>query len=78
MCKCRWRVLGRSRCDEWCAPGECPRSHIIYMCINGRSEIQKCFVKIFADDTTVYTAAQSEEQCRLMQNSTDQLVQWTK
>ena len=46
--------------------------------INDRSEILKCFVKIFADDTTVYTAAQSEEQCRLMQNSTDQLVQWTK
>ena len=26
----------------------------------------------------MYTAAQSEEHCRLMQNRIDQLVQWTK
>ena len=31
----------------------------IYL-INDRSEILKCFVKIFADDTKMYTAAQSE------------------
>ena len=46
--------------------------------INDMPEILKCLVKIFADDTKVYTAAQSEEHCRLMQNRTDQLVQWTK
>ena len=39
-------------------------------------DIIKCFVKNFADDTKVYTAVQSEEHCRLMQNSIDQLVQW--
>ena len=41
-------------------------------------EILKCFIQIFADDTKVYTAMQSEEHCRLLQNSKDQLVQWTK
>ena len=39
-------------------------------------EIVNCFIKISADDTKVYTAVQSEEHCRLMQNSIDQLVQW--
>ena len=42
--------------------------------INDMTEFLKCFVKIFADDTKVYTAAQSEEHCRLMQNRIDQLV----
>ena len=46
--------------------------------INDMPDILKCFVKFFADDTKVYTAVQSEEHCRLVQNSTDQLVQWTK
>ena len=43
-------------------------------------EILKCFVQIFADDTKVYTTMQSEEHCfcRLLQNSIDQQVQWTK
>ena len=41
-------------------------------------DILKCFVNNFSGDTKVYTAVQSEEHCRLMQNSTDQLVQWTK
>ena len=34
-------------------------------------EILKCFIQIFADDTKVYTAMQSEEHCRLLQNSKD-------
>ena len=46
--------------------------------INDMPDILKYFVKFFADDTKVYTAVQSEEHCRLMQNSIDQLVQWTK
>ena len=46
--------------------------------INDMPENLRCFVKIFADDITVCTAVQSDKHCRLLQNSIDQLVQWTK
>ena len=42
------------------------------------AEILKCFIKIFADDTQVYTAMQSDEHKRLLWNSVNQLVQRTK
>ena len=38
------------------------------------AKILNCFIKIFADDTKVYTAVQSDECRRLLQNSVDQLV----
>ena len=45
--------------------------------INDMPENLRCFVKIFADDITVCTAVQSDKHCRLLQNSIDQLVQWS-
>ena len=37
-----------------------------FKCFNGMAEILKCFIKIFADDTQVYTAMQSDEHKRLL------------
>ena len=42
--------------------------------INDMPENLTCFVKIFADDTKVCTAVQSDKHCRLPHNSIDQLV----
>ena len=52
-------MLRRCGSDEECSPGECPGSHIVY--INDMSAIQECYIKIFADDTKVYTAMQSDK-----------------
>ena len=71
-------MLRRGSCDSGIPQGSVLGPTLFIYFINDMPDILKCFVKIFADDTKVYTAVQSEEHCRLMQNSIDQLVQWTK
>ena len=45
-------------------------------CINDMDVIN-CLVKIFADDTKVYTDALSSEQRTMLQSSVDRLLVWS-
>ena len=45
--------------------------------INDMPDVIKCLVKIFADDTKVYTDALSSEQRTMLQSSVDRLLVWS-
>ena len=45
--------------------------------INDMPDVLDCLIKIFADDTKVYSSVHSPDQCEKLQESIDKLVDWT-
>ena len=45
--------------------------------INDMPDVINCLIKVFADDTKVYTDALSSEQRTLLQSSVDRLLVWS-
>ena len=45
--------------------------------INDLPDVVECYVKIFADDTKVFTHVQCEEDCHKLQGDLERLSQWS-
>ena len=64
-------------CDQWCPTGSVLGPTLFFYFINDMPDVNNCLIKIFADDTKVYTDALSLEQKQLLQSSVDRLLVWS-
>ena len=62
------------RCFEWGTQGQCPGAYLI-LYINDLSEVVNSIVKIFADDTKIYSKASNSD---IIQQDLDALYTWTQ